>query len=114
LTTTVATATTLISTTTTTAAATKQTLHLPVATTAATNEPAVAATAAATEEGSYLWARSNVCPRKSYWRGRLSTIDLLMLTSLDQLLFMLKILFTFLQNKLTQWGGQMYCAFRLS
>ncbi len=38
---------------------------------------------------------------KSYIRGRLCTVDLLALTSLDQLLFMLKILFTiFLQNKL--------------
>jgi hypothetical protein len=31
---------------------------------------------------------------KSYWRGRLCTVDLLVLTSADQLLFMLKILFT--------------------
>jgi hypothetical protein len=32
---------------------------------------------------------------KSYWGGRLNTIDLLLLTSLDQLIFMLKILFQF-------------------
>ncbi len=32
---------------------------------------------------------------KSYWRGRLSTVDLIVLTSLDQLLFKLKILWTF-------------------
>ena len=34
----------------------------------------------------------------------LSTVDLLLLTSLDQLLSILKILFTFLQNKLSLWG----------
>jgi hypothetical protein len=39
-------------------------------------------------------------PRKSYWRGRLSTVDLLVLTSLDKLLFILKPLFANLQNKL--------------
>ncbi len=33
-------------------------------------------------------------PRKSYWRRRLSTVDLHVLTSSDQLLFILKILFT--------------------
>jgi hypothetical protein len=32
--------------------------------------------------------------------GRISTVDLLVLTSLDQLIFILKILFSFLQNKL--------------
>jgi hypothetical protein len=32
-------------------------------------------------------------PVKSYWGGRLSTFDLLVLTSLDQLIFKLKILF---------------------
>jgi hypothetical protein len=32
---------------------------------------------------------------KSYWRGRLSTVDLLVLTSLDHLLFKSKMLFTF-------------------
>ncbi len=37
---------------------------------------------------------------KSYKRGRLSTFDLLLLTSFDQLHFMLKILLTFLQSKL--------------
>ncbi len=37
---------------------------------------------------------------KSYWRGRLTTVDLLVLTTLDQLIFILKILFMFLQNKL--------------
>ncbi len=38
-------------------------------------------------------------PGKSYWRGRLRTVDLLVLTSLDQLLFILKILFTFLTKQ---------------
>ncbi len=33
-------------------------------------------------------------PRKSYWKGSLSTIDLLVLTSLYQLLFVLKMFFT--------------------
>jgi len=32
---------------------------------------------------------------KSFWRGRLSTVDLLVLTSLDQILILLEILFTF-------------------
>ncbi len=32
---------------------------------------------------------------KSYWAGRLSTVDLLVLTSLDQRIFKLKILFSF-------------------
>jgi len=32
---------------------------------------------------------------KSYWRGRLSTVDLLVLSRSDQLIFTLKILFTF-------------------
>jgi hypothetical protein len=40
-------------------------------------------------------------PRKSYWRGMLSTVDLLVLTSLDQSLFILKILFTFITKQAT-------------
>jgi len=43
-----------------------------------------------------------------YVRGRLSAFDLLVLTSLDQLILMLKTLFTFLQNKLPKSGGQLY------
>ncbi len=35
------------------------------------------------------------CAGKSYWGWRLSTVDLLVLTSLDQLVFILKILFSF-------------------
>ncbi len=37
-------------------------------------------------------------PGKTNCRGRLSTVDLFALTSLDQLLLLLKTLFTFLQN----------------
>jgi hypothetical protein len=36
-----------------------------------------------------------------YWKGRLSTVDLLVLTSLDQLLLILPILFSFFTNKAT-------------
>jgi len=39
-------------------------------------------------------------PGMPYLRGRLSTLDLLVVTSLDNLLLILKTLFTFLQNKL--------------
>ncbi len=39
-------------------------------------------------------------PGNPYRRARLSTVDLLVLTSLDQLVFTLKILFASLQNKL--------------
>ncbi len=35
-----------------------------------------------------------------YWTGRFITVDLLVLTSLDQLILILKSVFTFLQNKL--------------
>jgi len=38
------------------------------------------------------WLDRQIGAGKSYWRGRLSTVDLLVLTSLDQLLFILKIL----------------------
>ncbi len=48
-----------------------------------------------------LWIFPSVYARRSYWRGRLSTVDLLVLTSLDQLLFTLKILFTFLTKQAT-------------
>ncbi len=37
---------------------------------------------------------------KSYWRGRLSTVDLLVLVSLYQLIFIFKILLTFFYKKL--------------
>jgi len=40
-------------------------------------------------------------PGKSSYRLRLSTVDLLALTSLDQLLFILKILFTFFTKQAT-------------
>jgi hypothetical protein len=42
-----------------------------------------------------LEADLNPLSGKSYLRGRLSAVDLLLLTSLDQLLLILKILFTF-------------------
>ncbi len=53
----------------------------------------------------HLWVRPT--RGKSDWRGRLSMIDLLAPTSLDQLLFILKTLLSYLQNNLTQWGGQL-------
>jgi len=46
-------------------------------------------------------------------RERLSTVDLLVLTSLDQLLLTLKLIFTFLQNELPQRGGQLYLPLQL-
>jgi hypothetical protein len=52
--------------------------------------------------------------RESYWRAKLSTVDLSVLTSLDQLLFILKILFTLLINKIPQWGCELYKAFPFS
>jgi hypothetical protein len=38
---------------------------------------------------------------KSYWRGRLSTVDLLVLSSLDQLLLKLKLLYAYLTKQAT-------------
>ncbi len=52
--------------------------------------------------------RHTVSAGKPYQRGRLSTINLLVLTGLDQLLFILKIVSTFLQKKLPQLGGLLY------
>ncbi len=57
---------------------------------------------------------SRLQSRKSYWRGRLSTVDLLVLTRLDQLLFYWKYYIPLLQNKLPKWGGQLYWAFPFS
>jgi hypothetical protein len=51
--------------------------------------------------------------REALRRGRFSTVDLLVLTSLDQLLVILKHDLPFLQKKLPQWGGQLYWAFPL-
>ncbi len=53
-------------------------------------------------------------PRKSHWRERLSTVDLLVLTGLDQFCFLLKVLYAFLHNKQPSWGGQLYWAFHSS
>jgi hypothetical protein len=46
-------------------------------------------------------AESSTQPGKSYRKGRLSTFDLLVLTSLDQLLFISKILFTLISKQAT-------------
>ncbi len=51
---------------------------------------------------------------KPYWRGRIRTVDLLVLTSLDQLLFKLKLNFLFLQNNLSLLWGQLHWAFPFS
>ncbi len=42
-----------------------------------------------------------VCPRNPYGRGRLGTVDLLVQTSIDPLLLILKILFTFFTKQAT-------------
>ena len=42
-----------------------------------------------------------VIPGKPYWRGRLSTVDLLILTSLDQLIFILKVFIGILKKQVT-------------
>jgi hypothetical protein len=42
-----------------------------------------------------------MCPGNPYWGGKISTIDLLVLTSLDKLLFPLKILFMVLTKQAT-------------
>jgi len=44
------------------------------------------------------------------WRGKLSTDDLLSLTSLDKLPLILLTLFTFSRSKRFLWGGQQYWA----
>ncbi len=56
----------------------------------------------------------NTTAKESYWRGGLITADLLVLTSLDQLLFILKPYFSFLQKKPSYWGGQLYSLVRNS
>jgi len=43
----------------------------------------------------WLWENLNAWPGNPYGRGRLSTVDLLVLTSLDKLLFILKYYFPF-------------------
>ncbi len=55
-----------------------------------------------------------IIPGKPYWRGSMSTLDLLVLTSLYQLLFKEKLNFHCLQNNLSVWGGQLYWAFPFS
>jgi hypothetical protein len=44
----------------------------------------------------------NTISRNPYLRGRLSTVDLLVLTSLDQLNFILKIIFTFFNEEVKE------------
>ncbi len=53
----------------------------------------------------------NTKPGKPCWRGRNTTVDLPVPTSLDQLYLILNILLPSLQNKLHWWGGQLYWAF---
>ncbi len=63
----------------------------------------------------FIWQEGVSIPQpgKSIWRGRLSTVDLLVLTSLNHLIFKLKILFTFQQNKLPWYGRLWYRSFPL-
>ncbi len=49
-----------------------------------------------------------------YWRDRLSTVGLLVLNSLEQLLLIMQTSFIFLPNKLPERGGQRYWAFYFS
>ena len=47
--------------------------------------------------------------RQNLLKGRrLSTVDLLVPTSVDEQLLIIQTLFTFIQNKLPQSGGQQY------
>ncbi len=56
----------------------------------------------------------SIIPGNPYWRGRLSTVDLLVLTSLDQPLLKMLTLFTYKQNKQPLSVGQPYWAFPFS
>ncbi len=47
------------------------------------------------------WIWPTPYAEKSYWRGRLSTLDLLVLTSLDQIVYILEILFSFFIKQAT-------------
>ena len=60
---------------------------------------------------SFMNLKSSARPGKPYWRGRLSTVDLLILSSLKSALFMFRF---FTLNKLPLWGGQQYWAIPLS
>ncbi len=59
-------------------------------------------------------SQTNVGPGKPYWMDRIITVVLLVLTSLDQLLFILKLYFSVFTNNLPYWGGQPYWAFPFS
>ncbi len=60
------------------------------------------------------WSGQNLSPStgKPYWRERISTVDLLVLTSLDQLLFKLKLYISIFTKQVK--GGQLYSAFPFS
>ncbi len=49
----------------------------------------------------YLTVVVVVIPQNSYCKGRLSTVDFLLLMSLDELIFILKMLFTFVTKHAT-------------
>jgi len=59
----------------------------------------------------FFWHPPVTKPGNPNWKGRISTVDLLLLTSSNLLLFILKLHFSFLQNNLSQWGGQLQWAF---
>jgi hypothetical protein len=60
------------------------------------------------EFGWPLFSLSLVWARKPNGEGRLSTLDLLVLTSLDQLFLHKKYYLPLMQNKLSYFGGQQY------
>jgi hypothetical protein len=47
------------------------------------------------------WTSTMIRAGKSYWGGRANTVDLLVLTSLDELIFILKIIFSFFTKQAT-------------
>ncbi len=62
----------------------------------------------------YHWASSSYemiwifSPGNPYWKGRLSTIELLLRTSLNHLFLIFQKLFTFLQYQLYYWASSSY------
>jgi hypothetical protein len=61
----------------------------------------------------YLWLMESVQARKPYRKGRLSTVELLVLSSLDQLLFIMKALLTFLTKQSMSMRGSTVLCFPL-
>jgi sulfur transfer complex TusBCD TusB component (DsrH family) len=56
----------------------------------------------------------NVCPENPYLKEGLSIVDPLALTSLDELLLIMQIIYTFLQtNPVVAWIADMNCNFYL-